>query len=500
MGVTKLNLADEKQALQSRNMTAITSGTIMNMVLALAYLIEVFKGSRSIGSYAIVATLCILPCVLCVAAYQQKKETRIVRYISAIGFLLLYTYIMATTTTDMAFCYIIVYYSAFMVYAELKFSFVIGGAALLINIVMLAVKAFSGGLDAAAITNAEIMLACILLTTVFQIMAIRKISQIDEANIKKAAKEKKQSDELLQTVLKVTNSITENIEDAAIETGRLKGAIELTQHAMEDLSVGTNDAVDAITAQKESTDIINQHIDEVGQSVLSILTEIHNAEDRLNEGNVIMKDLLQQVKISESSGGVVAKEMADLREYANKMQDIMQLISNVANQTGLLALNASIEAARAGEAGRGFAVVASEISNLASQTNSATGDINGLIENITKSIGKVTDSMDLLLESSHLQNQYVDSTASSFNKIHESTQSIVAQANQLEKAVGEVTEANKQVIQRIDNVSAVTEEVTASASETLEGCNVNLQSIENVSGIMERLAEGARELQEAQSR
>ena len=43
MGVTKLNLADEKQALQSRNMTAITSGTIMNMVLALAYLIEVFK-------------------------------------------------------------------------------------------------------------------------------------------------------------------------------------------------------------------------------------------------------------------------------------------------------------------------------------------------------------------------------------------------------------------------------------------------------------------------
>ena len=202
--------------------------------------------------------------------------------------------------------------------------------------------------------------------------------------------------------------------------------------------------------------------------------------------------------LSGFSAGVieewVAGEMKELKEYADRMQDIMGLISSVANQTGMLALNASIEAARAGEAGRGFSVVASEISSLASQTNSATTDINKLIENITNSVQEVTVAIDKLLESNRMQGEYVDNTASSFEEIHNSTQRIVSQTDELKAVVDEVTEANKQVMERIENVSAITEEVTASASETLEICNLNLKSVEKMTEIMNVLGAGAEEL------
>ncbi|WP_239508536.1 methyl-accepting chemotaxis protein, partial [Serratia marcescens] len=73
--------------------------------------------------------------------------------------------------------------------------------------------------------------------------------------------------------------------------------------------------------------------------------------------------------------------------------EVVQLIRAIAEQTNLLALNATIEAARAGEAGRGFAVVASEVKQLASQTARATEDIAGQVSAIQQATGRTVSSM-----------------------------------------------------------------------------------------------------------
>ena len=495
MAQKNLDLANEKVAMQVRNKTAIIGMTTMYMVLALAYVLEVVKGVRTIGSYLIVAALCISPIVLSFVAYMRRKDTNLVKYFCTVCFGMLYTYIMLTTSSDLTFCYVFVIFGVLIVYSDFKLSLGLGVFSLIINIIKIAMTAMAGNLTGVALTNAEIMIACIILTIGFTLLAIYKITQLNQANVDKAEVQKQQSDALLQTILAVSASITENVTEASKETDILKEAINDTQHAMEELTTGTNDTVDAIAAQQQSTDRINLHIQKVGQSVDSIIAEVDNAEEKLESGSVIMKDLLGQVQASEDAGSLVVKEMEELKADAQKMQDIIGLIGNVSGQTGLLALNASIEAARAGEAGRGFAVVASEISNLASQTDNATADINKIIENITRSIKEVTNAVEKLLESNRLQNQYVDSTAANFEMIHKSTQEIVSQTGQLKEVVEEVTEANKQVIERIDNVSAVTEEVTASASETLESCNLNLKSIEKVADIMDQLGEAVKELQ-----
>ncbi len=495
MQKTNLDLSVEANAQHSMNKTVMIGVWMMNIVLAAAYFLEVVKKTRELPSYLLIAALCFGPSILALVAYLKKRDTILVRYISGIGFMLLYGYIMFTSTTDLTFCYIIVMFVIFTVYIDTRFLLSLGGAAILINIIRIVMLATKGQLVGQALTNAEIIIACLLLTCFFTIIAINKIAGINKANIVKADLEKKQSEELLQTTLKVADSITENIKRAVDETDGLKAAIGMTQHAMEELATDTNDEAVAIAAQKESTDSINIHINGVEQAVGSIVTEINNAEENLQNGSVIMQDLLHQVQISEEANVQVTQKMTTLKECADKMQDIMGLISSVAHQTGLLALNASIEAARAGEAGRGFAVVASEISNLSSQTNNATGEINGLIEDIVKSIDDMNESMEMLLGSTRLQNQYVDSTADNFKKIHNSTQGIFTQVAGLKETVEVVTVENRQVEEGIENISAVTKRVIDGANETLESCNTNLQSIANVASIMEMLMNEAAKLQ-----
>lgn len=496
MNEKKLDLSNRLYAEQSRNKTAMMGVMVMNLVLALAYLLEVFKGARTIGSYAIIATLCILPCVLAIITYLKKKDAKGIRHIIGIGFLILYTYILFTSTMDLVFCYVLVIISILSVYADYLFSISMCVYALLVNVALFVSRAVKEGNTPEQITSFEIVLACIALTGLFSVLAIKKIVEINQANIDKAQQQKEQSDKLLQTTLDVATAITENIGDATKETGILGDAISSTQQAMSDLTKGTNEAAEAIEAQQQKTEEINGHIYSVETATDKIVEEIDRAQERVTESNTVMNQLLEQVKTSENSSKQVAREMEGLKQNAEQMQTVLGLIKSVANQTGMLALNASIEAARAGEAGRGFAVVASEISSLAAQTNSATGDINELIGNIAESIEEVVAAMNALLECNRLQNEYVGRTAENFEKIYSSTQEIAGQASYLKNTVESVAVANKQVSESVENVSALTQEVTASASETLESCNMNLSSIAKVAEIMNKLEAEAQKLKQ----
>ena len=491
----KLDFSIKEVADRSKNKTALIGICIMNIILALAYLLEVFKDARSIASYCVVAILCLGPTIAGIIIYFMNKQSALIRYVCGIGFGLLYAYIMFTTTTDLVFCYIIVFFVILIIYVDFKLLVILSSYAVVVNVAVIVMKAMKGQLTGVAMTNAEITLACLFLTGLYTLLSIYKISQINKANIEKAAMEKQQSDTLLDTTLAVADSMTSDIQSAVSETDGLKDGISMTKQAMETLSKDTSAAAEAIEVQKNSTKRINRYVQGVDGAVTSIVEEVNVAEENLNAGNVIMNDLLKQVQVSEQSNELVVQKMEGLKEYANKMQDIMGLIRSVANQTSMLALNASIEAARAGEAGKGFAVVASEISNLSTQTNSATGDIDALIENIVKSVEEVTAAMDTLLEGSQLQNQYVSDTAENFKKIRNSTDGISTQVTQLKKAVAVVTEENEQVERQIENVSNTMEEVMGSADETLANCNTNLESVAKVVALMDALKGEATKLQ-----
>lgn len=491
-----MDLSNLINAESSRNNTAITGMIIMNVILALAYLIEVMKGARTIGSYAIVLTFCILPIVCCLLVYVKNKSSKAIRYIGGIGFMFLYGYIMFSTTTDITFCYVIVMYVILIVYGDMRYSLFIGVYALLVNVLVVIGKSSkTGGLTAVQITNTEIILACIVLTTIFGIMAVKKITLINDANLKKAEEEREKASLLLEKTLNAATYIIENIGIAVTAAEDLEKSIQATQKAMDDLNQGTADAAGAVEQQRQDTEEISQYIQEVENASETMGEAMMESQECLLEGQKVMKQLQDQVKDSEEHSAAVAKEMEELKNYADQMQIVMKLISNVARQTGLLALNASIEAARAGEAGRGFAVVATEISSLASQTSEATGDIDSLIESITGSVNKVGYTVEKLIESNKLQNEFVGATAKNFGEIENNTLEIAAQAGILQSQIAAVSGSNEQIISQIENITGITEEVTAAAEETLTVCNENRDSIAKVMKVMHSLSEEAEKLQ-----
>ena len=334
MDFTKKSVAE-----QSRNKVAVIGSSIMNVIIALAYLIEVLKGARTIGSYLVVLFLSLVPTLLSCLSYLRKKDTAVARYTISIGFGLLYSYIMLTSATAITFCYVIVIFVILMVFIDKKILISLGVFAILVNIVRFVWNLKRGVVEAADITELEVVLACLALSMAFAIMALNKINQINEANIVRAREEKEQTKNLLEKIMVVTGSMTEKIERVTNEADFLHESIEQTRNAMENLSGGASTAVEAVTTQQKHTDEIDIHVQEVGRGTKAVLDSAVNSQENLKNGQTIMKTLLKHVGDSQKINSLVAEEMKDLHDKSEQMGSINTNIILMGNPTSCIAGN-----------------------------------------------------------------------------------------------------------------------------------------------------------------
>lgn len=256
--------------------------------------------------------------------------------------------------------------------------------------------------------------------------------------------------------------LVEEIEGINEKINILSESLASTREAMAEVNSGSTDTATAVQNQLVQTEAIQNKVEQVEKSV--------------------------------ESGAVVTKELTSLDEYMNQMHSIVDIIAGITEQTSLLSLNASIEAARAGEAGRGFAVVASEISKMANQTQDATVNITGLIENVSDAIVRVIRVSEQMIDMIQSQNETTSLTAESFQIISSNSQKVADNAESLASVVGESEKANREIIDSISTISAISEEVAAHASDTLESSEHNIEIINQTSQSALQLKEYAGQL------
>ena len=224
---------------------------------------------------------------------------------------------------------------------------------------------------------------------------------------------------------------------------------------------------------------------------------VHDTVNKVAAGREQMAALESQVEQSKAANAEVLEKMQELSTYTGQMNTITETISNITDSTVMLALNASIEAARAGEAGRGFAVVASQISELASQTQTATSNITGLIENINKELAHVAEAVNVVTKSNDANAESTGVVKNTFTGITSGTQDISRRTEELLHIVMELEHANGDIVGNIQTISAITEEISAHANETFHACEENICMVESVRGIVGNLNDGAKKLQNA---
>lgn len=476
------------------NATALLSYGIMIGTLLICYLIEVFKGSRTIGYYLVFCLFALVPFALCWITYLKDNESGKFKYIMSFGYWIFCTFVIFTTTSPVAFVYPFLLAVVMICFGDVKLTTLYMILVTIMNIVQVIYMGITHQITAENLTSIEIRVAATILFTVFLHFSNTILHFYTQRRISQVKEEEERASALMNEILQASKQITSNISIVAEKMSILENTSNKTMVSMEEVAQGTNDTAESVQIQLEKTGEIQRTISKVKDASSAITDNIEDAKNELLSSKTNIDQLIEHVQLSNEANANVSKELAELTTYTSQMQSIIEMIDNITTQTSLLSLNASIEAARAGEAGRGFAVVASEISTLADQTQQATVNITTLISNISGELSQVINVIEHMIQNAEEQNIAANNTAKSFEEISKNTNQIALQSEQMNNLVKELTDANDVIAKGIETISAATEEVTAHSHETLESTSENNDITDEIGSIINNLNEMAQNL------
>lgn len=231
----------------------------------------------------------------------------------------------------------------------------------------------------------------------------------------------------------------------------------------------------AMTSTAQETATQATAVASASQQAAGNVNAVASATEELSNS---ISEITRQVNQSSSITGQAVDEagkttetVQDMAQMAEKVGEVISLINDIAEQTNLLALNATIEAARAGEAGKGFAVVASEVKNLATQTAKATEEISShiagmqevtsnttkAIENISTTINQVNDISTSIAAAVEEQGAATNEIARNVQEAAQGTQEVNSNISGVTDAAGESGQAANQVLQAAGELSTQSE-------------------------------------------
>lgn len=221
-----------------------------------------------------------------------------------------------------------------------------------------------------------------------------------------------------------------HIVDSEHDTlGELANKIKIHMDEISDLTKNTNGLTDSLYSEGNKLIEITKYT----------LKKSYEGKDSIDEMVEIIKSL-------ENENRNITESINELARKFSKVNEVVQLITNIASQTNLLALNAAIEAARAGEQGKGFTVVAGEIRKLAEMTKKSTKDISNLI-------GSIEDDTKVVLINSSRSNEVIASVVKASSNAEEKIQGSLSSVAKVEQEVKGVMEILTHQKRQIENMS-----------------------------------------------
>ena len=279
----------------------------------------------------------------------------------------------------------------------------------------------------------------------------------------------------LGTLLCILLVTTAGITITRSLTGQIGAAVQHMQSSSSELQAASNQqatgAKEQSTAMNEITTTISElfatskQIAQSAQSVAHIAEETAKGaragEQTVSKANDSIEGIKRQVDL-------IVTHMLDLGKKSQQIGGILEITNELAEQTNILAINATIEAAGAGEAGKRFAVVADEIRKLADRVGGSTKEIRGLIDEIRAAVNTTVMTTEGGTKAVDAGARQFSEVATAFRQIASLVSTTTEAAREIELSTKQQSTAVEQVNIAVSNVAQATRETEASASQTFQ--------------------------------
>ncbi len=290
-------------------------------------------------------------------------------------------------------------------------------------------------------------------------------------------------------VVNKERTITDQNHRIALGVKEATAVAESLADAAEQMTAQITESTRGMDEQRSRTAEVATAIEEMNATIMEVAKSAGDAANTAGQANAMAvkgAELVEQVitvmeSVNTKAAGLKS-EMEDLGGQAQGIGQIMQVISDIADQTNLLALNAAIEAARAGEAGRGFAVVADEVRKLAEKTMSATKEVSGYIVSIQDSAKRNMTATDettrVIQDADALAHNAGDALRQILNFVEKTSDQVrgIATAAEQQSATSEEINRSTDQINRIAEDTAGTMSLASSAVSDLAHLATDLKT------------------------
>ncbi|SFM89798.1 Cache 3/Cache 2 fusion domain-containing protein [Methanolobus profundi] len=292
----------------------------------------------------------------------------------------------------------------------------------------------------------------------------------------------------------IVTLVTGNAESIAFTAQEMSSSSEELAASAEQITSTVTEISRGTQVQSVKAEDVSNAMNDMGRTVQEVATNSEMAAQNAVESNTLIQGLgemsrelkfkMEGIRSAVSDSSDVIN---DLDAKSNRIGEIVNLITSIADQTNLLALNAAIEAARAGEHGRGFAVVADEVRKLAEDSGNAAKQIADLIGQMQEGTRDAVSSMKKGAEE-------VDTGAESLERSVLAIGDVVEAGNTIVKMVQEIAAAAEEQSASIEEVTSSVEEVSAISEQSAAGAEEASASVQEQTASMQELSRAAQEL------
>jgi methyl-accepting chemotaxis protein len=212
--------------------------------------------------------------------------------------------------------------------------------------------------------------------------------------------------------------------------------------------------------------------------------------EKATQGEKVVEEVVTSIHGVQQNSLALKEDMVELSTHAKSISQIMNVISDIADQTNLLALNAAIEAARAGEAGRGFAVVADEVRKLAEKTMTSTGDVRQAVDAIHASMDKSMVQVGMTVANIEQATQLAAQSGTALREIVHMADDAVKQVEGIVKACERQADMSENVNRSIAEVNSIADKTYATMGKATRDIADLATQTDSLGGLVAEMRSG----------